>query len=75
MPRGAGGYGFHLVRVRGVLRLVCVELFGVEEGGEVRRWRGGMKGMGEGEDGAVASFEGVVMGGRVNEWDVDDVGD
>ena len=44
MQRGPGGYGLHLVRVRGVLRFVGVECAGVEEGGEIG-WRdGGVEG-------------------------------
>lgn len=37
VPRGPGGYGLHLVRVRGVCGECGVECAGLEEGGEVRR--------------------------------------
>lgn len=50
MPGGAGGYGVHLVRVRGVLRVVRVERAGVEEGGEIGGWVKGRRG-GNREDG------------------------
>lgn len=42
MPRGAGGYGVHLVRVRGVCGECGVEFVELEEGGEIELGGGGV---------------------------------
>ena len=65
MQRGPGGYGVHLVRVRGLLRYVCAELFDVEERREIVGWLeggdDGRGGEGGGEDGGWGGGYAVVI--------------